>query len=161
MKLTCYFNHSIQIIYRCDLSSKQWMYVYGNTNHFQRCHPPCANSERIELLNKYFSQYEQSKIHAKYIEKRKSVRFRCFNTHENRWKSISYKCGTMTLTKYQWFKLHSCFQPIVTTTTTELPRKFIVRDKVCLKKRKALGIIFIMSIKIVNICLSIYELIFC
>jgi len=124
MKLTCHFNQSIEIIYRCDLSNKQWIYVYGNSNHFQACYLPCDLSERLELLNKYFTKDEQSKIRTKYIAKSKSVRFRCFHTTENRWKSINYKCGTKSLTKYQWFRLHSCFQPIITTTTTEFPRKF-------------------------------------
>ena len=47
-----------------------------------------------------------------------------FNINENRWKSINYQCGKMTLTKYQWFKLHSCFQMTITTTT--LPGKKLI-----------------------------------
>jgi hypothetical protein len=129
MKLACYFNHALQVTYRCDLSTKQWIYVYGNSNRFDTCEPPCSNKERNEFLNKYFTQYEQTKIRSIYIQKKKVLRVRCFNTNENRWKSINYQCGTMTITKYQWFKLHSCFQSSITTTTTALPRKkFVLND---------------------------------
>lgn len=135
MRLRCYFNDLIQITYRCDLLTKQWIYVYGNSNSFQRCYPLCSNNERNDLLNKFFTLSEQTKIQTVYLQKRKALRLRCFNPYDRQWKSINYKCGTMTITKYQWFKLHSCFQstimtqtpppPTTTTTTTVLRRKFL------------------------------------
>ncbi len=81
----------------------------------------CNEKERYDLLNKYFSQYEQQQIRANYIQRKNLLRLRCYNRKENCWKSINYKCGTMTITKSQWYKLHSCFQSISTTT---LPSKF-------------------------------------
>ncbi|CAF3757932.1 unnamed protein product [Rotaria socialis] len=116
-RFRCYFNDSIQITYRCDLSNKQWIYVHGFTSSFNKCHSPCNNDERNALLNKYFTTNEQSKIRAKYIERTKSLRLSCLNIIENRWKSIRYRCGTMTITTAQWFKLHSCFQSTAVNTT--------------------------------------------
>jgi hypothetical protein len=125
MKLTCSFNNSTQVIYRCNLLTKQWIYVYGNTNDFHTCYPLCSNNERNDLLNKYFSLSEQAEIRVHYIQKIKSLRLRCFNPYEKRWKSINYKCGTMTISKYQWFRLHSCFQSFITPTisSTTFPSK--------------------------------------
>jgi hypothetical protein len=117
MKLTCYFNPLIQITYRCELLSKQWIYVHGNTNRFRTCYPSCSDTERKEVLNKYFTSNEQTQIRTKYLRTSKILRLRCFNTNENRWRSINYKCGTMTITTDQWFRLYSCFQTTRSTTT--------------------------------------------
>jgi hypothetical protein len=122
MRVACYFNNSIEVIYRCDLSTNKWNYIHGSTERFRTCSPPCDNNERNNLLDKYFTQSQQTKIRTIYIRKKKLLRLRCFNTNENLWKSINYQCGKMSITKYQWFKLHSCFQPTITTTTV-LPRK--------------------------------------
>jgi len=122
MKLTCYSNNSIQVIYRCDLLTKKWIYVHGNTNHFRTCYALCNNKERNDLLNKYFTKSEQTRICINYNRKNKSFRLRCFNQNENQWKSITYQCGTLTITKDQWFSLHSCFSSDMITTT--LPSKF-------------------------------------
>ncbi|UJR33001.1 hypothetical protein I4U23_020461 [Adineta vaga] len=119
IKLTCNFNQSIQIIYRCDLINKRWMYIYGNTNQFQKCSQPCNSRERMELLNKYFTQHEQNKIQTIYLRRRNQLRLRCFNKKENQWKTIFYTCETMSITTYEWFDIHSCFQSFV--STTELP----------------------------------------
>ncbi|CAF2061075.1 unnamed protein product [Rotaria magnacalcarata] len=116
-RLTCYSNDSIQITYRCDLSRKQWIYVYGITNSFEKCYSPCTDDERNALLNKYFAANEQSKISVKYIQRNKSLLLSCLNIIENRWKSIRYRCGTMAITTAQWFKLHSCFQSTAVNAT--------------------------------------------
>jgi hypothetical protein len=122
MRLTCYSNKLIQVTYRCDLSTKKWIYVYGNTNNFRTCYSFCNNKERNDLLNKYFIKSEQTKICINYNKKRKSLRLKCFNQNENQWKSINYQCGTMTITKDQWYSLNSCFSsPTITTT---FPSKF-------------------------------------
>ena len=113
IKLTCYFNYSIQITYRCNLPNKRWIYVNGFINRFRQCYPPCNNSERNKLLNKYFTRYQQTKIRTKYIRRIELLRLSCFNKNENRWKAILYKCGTITITKHQWFRLHSCFQSTI------------------------------------------------
>ncbi|CAF0912575.1 unnamed protein product [Adineta ricciae] len=132
IKLTCQFNNSIQIIYRCDLLNKRWLYIYGNTNHFRMCSRPCNNTERMELLNKYFTRHEQSKIQTIYLRRRNQLRLRCLSNHENQWKTVFYSCGTMAITPQQWYELHSCFQAFVPVTeppavmvsmsVTELPR---------------------------------------
>ncbi|CAF2853038.1 unnamed protein product [Rotaria sp. Silwood2] len=118
MRLTCYFNHSIQITYRCNLLNKQWIYVHGNINRFQKCYQTCSNNERHELLNKYFTQYQQAKIRTIYIPERNSLRVSCLNRAIKRRIAIRYKCGTMTITTRQWYRLYSCFQ---STIETELP----------------------------------------
>ena len=122
VKLACYFNHTIQMTYRCNLSSKRWIYVYGITNRFRQCYPSCTNHERDALLNKYFTRDQQRQIRTRYVRQDKSLRLKCFNQNENRWKVIKYKCNSMTITKYQWFKLHSCFEP---RRIQKLPSKFI------------------------------------
>ncbi|CAF3387940.1 unnamed protein product [Rotaria sp. Silwood1] len=115
MKLTCYFNHSIQITYRCNLLTKQWIYVYGISNRFQKCYQSCSKNERNELLNKYFTQYQQTKIHTRYIQEKNSLRLSCLHKPSKRRIAIRYKCGTMTITTKQWYRLHLCFQPIIET----------------------------------------------
>lgn len=122
-KLVCNFNKSIQITYRCDLSTKQWIYVYGHSKSFQKCYPPCGDDERKQLLNKYFTEYEQTKIRTRYVPERNSLRVSCLNRNERRWKSIRYKCDSMIITPKQWYHLHSCFHPFTVLTTT-LPSKF-------------------------------------
>ncbi|CAF0771361.1 unnamed protein product [Rotaria sordida] len=118
IKLTCYFNYSIQITYRCNLLNKQWIYVHGNTNRFQKCYLSCNNNERNELLNKYFTKYQQTKIRTRYIQENNSLRLSCLHKPSKRRIAIRYKCGTMTITTKQWYRLHSCFPP---TTETKLP----------------------------------------
>lgn len=128
LKLTCAFNSVIQITYRCDLHTKKWFYVYGNSRSFDQCYPTCYTDERQQVLNKYFSPIEQQRIRSRYLERKQSIVFRCYNSHNRCWKTIVYKCGTNTITKQQWFKIHSCFQqqktlPDVTVSmsVTQLP----------------------------------------
>ncbi len=97
--------------------------MYGNTNNFRRCSPLCNENEQVDLLNKYFTRNEQQQIRTDYIEQMHFLRLRCFDRNENRWRSIDYKCGTMTITKSEWYQLHSCFQSTPTETET-LPSKF-------------------------------------
>ena len=121
IKLVCQYNNLIEITYRCDRRTRQWGYVYGNTNHFRRCSPLCNENEQNDLLNKYFTRSEQEELRVEYLERRKSLRLRCFNRHENRWRSVYYKCGTMTISKSQWYRLHSCFS---STSATTMPSKW-------------------------------------
>ncbi|CAF1375263.1 unnamed protein product [Adineta steineri] len=116
VRLSCYFNQSIEMTYRCDLPTKRWIYINGSIDSFRNCYPPCNNTERYNLLNKYFTTYEQSQIRTRYIEKYKSLLIQCLSVIDRQWKSINYKCGTMSITVFQWYKIHSCFQPIITTT---------------------------------------------
>lgn len=110
LKLTCAFNSMIQITYRCDLYTKKWLFIDGDSYSFDQCYPTCFTDERIQLLNKYFSSDEQRQIRSRYLDRRQSIRFRCFNFHDKRWKSIVYKCNSHEITKEQWFKIHSCFK---------------------------------------------------
>jgi hypothetical protein len=84
----------------------------------------CSNNERQQLLDKYFTQFEQSLIHTRFIREHKSIRLQCYNSNEQKWNTIEYKCGQMNddqgpiIAKQQWFKMHSCFEkPRITTTT--------------------------------------------
>lgn len=70
----------------------------------------------MELLNKYFTRYEQSKIQTIYLRRRNQLRLRCLSKHENQWKTVFYSCGTMEITTQQWYELHSCFQAFVPIT---------------------------------------------
>ena len=127
VRLICQYHPSIQITYRCDLSTQQYIYVYGSSQNFRQCVPRCTDDERRTLLNKYFSSYEQRDIRATFTNNDNSMQFSCFDSKEYRWKSIDYQCGTMTINKDQWYQLHSCFQSAVattTSTTTALPSKF-------------------------------------
>ena len=124
VKFLCHYNNLIQVTYRCDLSTQRWIYIHGNTNSFSGCSPLCSESERRDLLSKYFSPYEQQQIRAKQIEEKNVLRLRCFDRNENRWKSINYKCGTITISKDQWFQLHSCFSRTIPTTATTPSGKF-------------------------------------
>lgn len=108
-RFICYFNHSIQITYRCDLSEQRWIYVHGASKDFRRCYPPCSYEERNELLDKYFTYNERSQIRINRRRHQTTLRLRCFNDRENRWNAIIYSCGSLSLTKEQWFKLHACF----------------------------------------------------
>ena len=110
-RLSCYYNHSIQVTYRCDLSRRHWIYVHGNTNRFRSCFSPCSDDERIALLTKYFTHEQRPRIRSNVTRNFDGFRLRCFNQRERRWKAIAYKCGTLTLSTQQWFKLNSCFEP--------------------------------------------------
>lgn len=107
--------------YRCDLLTRQYIYVYGNSNLFRQCVPRCTDDERRNLLRKYFSSNEQRDIHATFNERDHFIRFSCYNINENQWKSIDYQCGTMTITTDQWYRMYSCSQSIRRTTTTTPP----------------------------------------
>ena len=124
--MTCSFNQSIQITYRCDLISQRWIYVYGHSQQFRQCYPLCSREEQHELLEKYFTHQQQSHIRTIRRRHRPYLRFRCYNGQENRWNSVVYRCGTLTLTTYQWFQLHDCSQskPIV-----PLPGKYFSVSK--------------------------------
>lgn len=121
VRLICHYNTLIQITYRCDLLTRQFIYVYGNSNQFRQCVPRCSDDEQRNLLRKYFSSNEQRAIHATFTERDHFIRYSCFNSNDNQWKSIDYQCGTMTITTDQWYRIHSCFQSTRRTTTTPPP----------------------------------------
>lgn len=129
VRLICHYNPSIQITYRCDVFTRQYIYVYGNSQNFRQCVPRCTDDERRNLLNKYFTSYQQRDIQATFTNNDNSIRFSCFDSNAYQWKSIEYQCGTMTITKDQWYQIHSCSQSsltttTMTTTTVALPSKF-------------------------------------
>ena len=109
-RVTCSFNQSIHLTYRCDQNDQRWTYVYGSSRAFRRCYPPCSDEERKELFEKYFSPEERKFLRPIRRGNRPFLRLRCSNAGKNRLKAVVYRCGTLSLTSSQWFQLHSCSQ---------------------------------------------------
>ena len=124
--MTCRFNKSIHITYRCDRIQNRWIYVHGNSKDFYHCYPPCSEQERSLLLNKYFTKTQQSSFRiVRLINDSSAIRFRCFNNQTRRWNRVIYQCGQLSFNQSQLSRLSSCFQG---KERNELPGRYSIVD---------------------------------